>query len=132
MSLDITENLKKDFQSRFPGSTFNYLYAFGNSVVQVEPSEVVPLLKHLKDTGRFDFLMNISGVDYPDRKKRFEVAYELFCSRNAQRLRIKTQVADGESVPTATGVWKGADWFEREIFDMYGVKFEGHLNMRRL
>lgn len=132
MSLDITENLKKDFQTRFPESTFNYLYAFGNSVVQVQPSEVVPLLKHLKDTGRFDFLMNISGVDYPDRKKRFEVAYELFCSRNAQRLRIKTQVADGESVPTAIGVWRGADWFEREIFDMYGVKFEGHLNMRRL
>ncbi|MAV91950.1 MAG: NADH-quinone oxidoreductase subunit C [Bdellovibrionaceae bacterium] len=132
MSLDITESLRSNFQSKFPGNNFNYTYAFGNSVVRVEPNEVVPLLRHLKDSGQFDFLMNISGVDYPDRKKRFEVNYELFSSRNAQRLRIKTQIAEGETIPTATSVWRGANWFEREIYDMFGVKFEGHLNMRRL
>lgn len=132
MSFDITEVLKKDFSQKFAANTFNYSYAFGNSVVKVEPNEVVPLLTHLKSTNRFDFLMNISGVDYPDRKKRFEVNYELFSSRTAQRLRIKTQVADGETIPTATKVWRGANWFEREVFDMFGVRFEGHLNMRRL
>lgn len=132
MSLDITESLRQDLQARFPSEKINYRYSFGNSVLNVEPHQVVPTLKHFKETGRFDFLMNISGVDYPDRKKRFEVAYELFSSRNAHRVRIKTQVAEGEKIPTATTVWKGANWFEREVYDMFGVEFEGHLNLRRL
>jgi NADH-quinone oxidoreductase subunit C/D len=132
MSLDITESIKQDFNQKFPSQNFNYHYAFGDSVVKVEPSQVEPVLRHLKNSGRFDFLMNISGVDYPDRKKRFEVCYELFSSRSSQRLRVKTQVADGETIPTVTKVWRGADWFEREIYDMFGVRFEGHLNMRRL
>jgi NADH:ubiquinone oxidoreductase subunit C len=92
MSLNITESLQKDLQLKFPQLQANYHYAFGNSVITVQPNQVVPTLRHLKDSGRFDFLMNISGVDYPDRKKRFEVAYELFSSRNAHRVRIKTQV----------------------------------------
>ena len=75
MNLDITESLKKDLQNKFPDQNMNYTYAFGNSVINVEPNQVVPTLRHLKESGRFDFLMNISGVDYPDRKKRFEVAY---------------------------------------------------------
>lgn len=132
MSLDITESIKQDVSQKYPQFQPSYVYSFGSSVMTVNPDQVVPLLRHFKETGRFDFLMNISGVDYPDRKKRFEVVYELFSSRNAQRLRVKTQVAEGETIPTATTVWKGANWFEREVYDMFGVKFEGHLNMRRL
>lgn len=132
MNIDITDILRKDLQGKFPGQNFDFKYANGNTVLTVAPSQVVPTLQHLKQTGRFDFLMCVTGVDYPDRKKRFEICYELFSSRNFQRARIKTQVAEGENVPTAIPAWKCADWFEREIFDMYGVRFDGNLNMRRL
>ena len=76
--------------------------------------------------------MQVAGADYPERPKRFDVVYELFSSRTSERARVKTQVADGESLPTVIHVWKGADWFEREIYDMFGIKFDGHPNMRRL
>ena len=76
--------------------------------------------------------MCVSGADYPKRQKRFEIIYELFSTRTVSRLRIKTAAAEGEEVPTAQFLWPSADWFEREIYDMYGVRFKGHPNMRRL
>jgi NADH-quinone oxidoreductase subunit C/D len=90
------------------------------------------VLKHFKQSGRFDFLMNISGVDYPERDRRFDVVYELFSSRSSERLRVKTQVGENDEVPTVIHLWRGADWFERETWDMFGIKFAGHPNLRRL
>lgn len=126
------ENLKTDLAGKFAGQAIDFDQQNGGNIIGVAPSQVVPVLQHLKDSGRFDFLMQVAGSDYPDRDKRFEVTYELFSSKNAQRARLKTRVAEGENVPTATGVWCGADWFEREIYDMFGVRFDGHHNMRRI
>ena len=76
--------------------------------------------------------MNITGVDYPERAERFEVIYELFNTEDFSRLRVKTKTSEDKPVPSVISVWKGADWFEREVYDMYGVKFEGHPNLRRI
>lgn len=132
MSSDIVQSIKTDLSARFPGVNFDYSYANGNTVMNVPKEYIVSILKHFKSSGRFDFLMCIAGSDFPERAKRFEIAYELFSSRNADRLRIKLQVADGETVPTVIHIWRGADWLEREVYDMYGVKFDGHPNMRRI
>ncbi|MGE4132600.1 MAG: NADH dehydrogenase (quinone) subunit D [Bdellovibrionales bacterium] len=125
------ESVRTDLQSKFPSVNFDYAEAHGN-VVHIPKDYVFLVLKHLKDSGRFDFLMNISGVDYPERTKRFEVVYELFSSSTAERLRVKTQAAEDEEVPTVIHLWRGADWFERETWDMYGIRFAGHPNLRRL
>lgn len=130
--MNIIEDLKRNLSGHFPIDRLAFDYAFENNVLTLEKEHVVPMLKHLKSTGQFDFLMCVSGVDYPEREKRFEVCYELFSSKTFRRLRIKTAVRDGEKIPTAQFVWKAADWFEREIYDMYGVQFEGHPNMRRI
>lgn len=129
-----TEKLRGDLSSRFPNHQQQFAYGFanGNNVINLPKTAVVPVLRHFKDSGQFDFLMHVAGADYPDREKRFEISYELFSSKTAERVRLKTSVAENETLPTAMTVWKGADWFEREIYDMYGVKFDGHLNMRRI
>ncbi|MGZ3723477.1 MAG: NADH-quinone oxidoreductase subunit C, partial [Bdellovibrionales bacterium] len=132
MNTDTTASLQSDLRTKFSNVNFDYNHAFGGNVIHVPKEYVVSVLKHFKDTGRFDFLMQVAGADYPERAKRFDVVYELFSSRTNERARVKTQVGDGESLPTVIHVWKGADWFEREIYDMFGVKFDGHPNMRRL
>ena len=126
------ESLKQDLEQRFKGMGFGYEYQNGGNIITVTPEYVVPVLKHFKENGRFDFMMHVTAADYPEREKRFDILYELFSSKNAQRCRIKTRVADGETLPTAMTVWKCADWFEREVYDMYGVRFDGHPNMRRI
>ena len=80
----------------------------------------------------FDMLVDVTAADYPDRDKRFEVIYHFLNLSSGERLRLKTDVAEGEMVPSATAFWASADWSEREAYDMYGVKFRGHPCMKRL
>ena len=76
--------------------------------------------------------LDLFGADYPEREKRFDIVYQLYSLDNNERLRIKVRVAEGESVPTSIGVYQGYDWYEREAWDMYGIRFEGHPNLRRI
>lgn len=131
MTKDIVESLKSDLAQKFRVN-FDFSYAHGNNVVQVPKDYINPVLAHLKRGLGFDFLMQVTAVDYPSRAKRFDVVYELFSSRNFNRVRLKTQIAEGESIPTAIPVYKCADWFEREVYDMFGIQFEGHPNLRRI
>ncbi len=126
------KSIQEDLRLKFPSADFNFREEFGDYILVTSPSNVLPLLEYLKNSNQFDFLMNVSGVDYPKREKRFEIVYELFSSKNALRLRIKSPVAEGECIPTAQFIWKTADWFEREIYDMFGVEFENHPNMKRI
>lgn len=119
--------------ARFPDSSrFQFSESCGAVVLEVPKETVRDVLRFFRDKNYFNFLMNITGVDYPDRAERFEVNYELFNTNDFSRLRIKTRTSENQPIPTAIPVWKGADWFEREVYDMYGVKFEGHPNLRRI
>lgn len=126
------DDLKADLNQKFPGQPVEYLHAFGNDALVIDKSLVVPLLSHLKSVHSFDFLMDVCGVDYPERTKRFDVVYHLFSSKTSKRLRVKTALAAGESVETVTPIWKGANWFEREAFDMFGIVFKGHPYLRKI
>jgi NADH-quinone oxidoreductase subunit C/D len=82
---------------------------------------------------RFDLLLDLCGVDYPDRDERFEAVYHLYSLPRGERLRLKVPVAEADpSLPSLIGVWKAADWFEREAYDMFGLTFDGHPNLRRI
>jgi len=100
----------------------------------VERERIVDVLRALHDHEDFRFTLplDLFGADYPDRPKRFDVVYQLYSLKNNERVRLKVRVAEGELVPTSTGLFQGYDWYEREVFDMFGVKFEGHPNLRRI
>jgi NADH-quinone oxidoreductase subunit C/D len=113
-------------------SQFQFSQSFGDDVLVIPKEAIVPVLRFLHDTDKFDFLMDICGVDWPNREKRFDVVYHLFNSKTAARLRIKVPLSEGEPIDSALPVWKGADWFEREAYDMFGIVFRGHPNLRKI
>lgn len=128
------EDIKSDLSQKFTplAQEFRLNTEVGDDVLDVPKEQIVSVLRHFKETGRYDFLMDVTAVDYPAREKRFDVVYHLYSSKNSNRLRIKTQVAENESVDTATTVWKGANWFEREAYDLFGVHFKGHPYLKRI
>lgn len=132
MSVNIIESLRSDLKTKFPSVDFVYDYSNGANVLTISREYVVLVFKHLRDTNRFDFLMCVTAVDYPERAKRFDVVYELFSTRNMDRLRIKVPLGEDEEIPTILHLWRGADWLERETYDMFGIRFAGHPNLRRM
>ncbi|MEK6627275.1 MAG: NADH-quinone oxidoreductase subunit C [Bdellovibrionota bacterium] len=128
------EVLKNDLVTKFGVEQFKFLTTpVGDHVIEVPAVATHALLQYLKEYAGFDFLMDICGVDYPARSnKRFDVVYHLFSSKDFSRVRIKAQIAEDESIATATDIWIGADWFEREAFDMFGIIFKGHPNLRKI
>ncbi len=127
------ENYRGALAARFPEATrFQFSESCGAVILEVPKETVRDVLRFFRDKNLFNFLMNITGVDYPDRAERFEVNYELYNTTDFSRLRVKTRTSENQPIPTVIPVWKGADWFEREVYDMFGVKFEGHPNLRRI
>jgi len=108
--------------------------AYGELTVAVPAGKVVDVLVFLRDDVQCQFisLTDISGVDYPGREKRFDVCYQLLSPRQNLRMRVKVMTDDVFPVPSACPVYTGAEWYEREIYDMYGVRFSGHPDMRRI
>jgi NADH-quinone oxidoreductase subunit C len=108
--------------------------AYGELTLSVPADSVIGLLQFLRDDlmCRFVQLIDICGADYPNRAKRFDVVYHLLSLHRNQRIRVKVQVGEGETVPSAIAVWPAANWFEREAFDMYGIQFSDHPDLRRI
>ena len=100
----------------------------------VSKERIIDVLRQLRDDAKLQFTLplDLFGSDYPNREKRFDVVYQLYSFVNNERVRLKVHVAEGESVPTSVDVYQAFDWFEREVWDMYGVTFEGHPNLRRI
>ena len=98
----------------------------------VPAGRVRALCAHLKAEHGFNYLSDLCGVHYPEREKPFEVVYQLFALDRSERLRLKVRLADGEAAPSVVEVWRTADWLEREAYDMFGIEFEGHPDLRRI
>ena len=107
---------------------------FGEINLGVSAGNLVSILRFLRDDVQTQFvsIIDICGVDYPGRKKRFEVVYHLLSPRQNMRLRLKLSTDGDTPVPSATDIYPGANWFEREAYDMYGILFTGHPDLRRL
>ena len=100
----------------------------------VDRAQIVDVLRALHDHPdlRFTMPLDLFGADYPNRKQRFDVVYQLYSLQNNERVRLKVRVGEDETVPTSVGVFQGFNWYEREVFDMYGIRFDGHPNLRRI
>ena len=108
--------------------------ANGELSLETTAGGLIDLLTYLRDNAacQFTTLVDICGVDYPEREKRFEVVYHFLSMRQNQRIRVRLSVAEDEIVPSVVELFPAADWFEREVFDMYGVMFSGHPDLRRI
>ena len=106
--------------------------AFGELTLVAERARIVEVLTVLRDRFGFQQLIDVCGVDFPDREERFEVVYHLLSLTRNARLRVKVTTDEHQPVPSVVSVFPCADWFEREAFDMYGMLFEGHPDLRRL
>lgn len=132
---DISGTLPAELEARLPGAVVEVLQSRGELYLRVEPVRLVELCRFLKEdpVWRFDFLACVSGVDWLGRSPRFEVVYHLRSLNNNFRLGLKVAVADETlTVSSLTAIWKAADWMEREIFDLYGVRFSDHPNLKRI
>ncbi|MFY9205321.1 MAG: NADH-quinone oxidoreductase subunit C [Yoonia sp.] len=108
--------------------------AFGELTVTIAPSSLVSFVDFLKTDGasKFSSLVDITAVDYPTRAKRFDVIYHFLSMYQNHRIRIRTQIREDEMVPSIIDVYPASNWFEREIFDMFGILFTGHPDLRRI
>ena len=108
--------------------------AFGELTVTTTPTHLVKLVRHLQhdESMRFSTLVDITAVDYPGQRKRFEVVYHFLSMYLNHRIRVKMAVSEEDIVPSITQVHPSANWFEREVFDMFGILFSGHPDLRRI
>jgi NADH-quinone oxidoreductase subunit C len=108
--------------------------AFGELTILVKREDIVEIAQFLRDDAecRFISFVDICGVDYPEREERFDVVYHLLSPAKNLRVRIKVATDEMTPVPSITGVFPGADWFEREAYDLYGILFTGHPDLRRI
>jgi NADH-quinone oxidoreductase subunit C len=104
----------------------------GQNFVVAAPEAVVPILEFLKLEADFDYLVDVTAVDWPKRPLRFDIVYVLYSFPRNERIRVKTAIADGAQMRTAVPVHLTANWLEREVYDMFGIAFEGHPDLRRI
>lgn len=104
----------------------------GQRSVSVAKDSIVEIATHLRDAAGFTMLTDLTCVDYLGRETRFTVVYNLYSFKDNARIRLKAEVAENDSLPTVEGVWKAANWLEREVYDLFGVVFDGHSDLRRI
>ncbi len=126
--------LVKNIKNKFGPSILDTIIFRDEVTHLIRKDSLLDICRFLKnDTElQFNFLSDIAGVDYFPQKPRFEIVHHLYSIPQKHRLRLKVKVEDGEVVPSVTSIWKAADWAEREAYDMFGIRFEGHPNLKRI
>src|SRR4030095_13784067 len=120
--------------SQVPGASYEAGQSVDFATIYVPASSLIETCRALRDTPslRFNVLVEVTAADYLPRQPRFEVVYHLLSIPNRLRLRLKVRTGADGAVPTVQGVWRGAGWLERETWDMFGIVFAGHPDLRRL
>ena len=121
-------------QEALPGAIEHITLWVGDWAIVVAPARLIEVTTHLRDRAgaQFDFCSDVTATDWPPRPQRFDVIYCLYSTVLRHRVRVKVRIADGEAPPTVSGVWPAANWLEREVFDLFGIRFDGHPDMRRI
>jgi NADH-quinone oxidoreductase subunit C len=114
------------------GSGVEPLTYLGQNYMIVDRSTIPEILQVLRNEEQFDYCVDVTAVHYPKREKQFDVIWILYSFARNERIRVKTQIADGESIPSSVPIWETANWLEREVFDMFGIKFDGHPDLKRI
>ena len=131
---DALKSIGEKALAALPGAVLEAHDSYGELTLIAEAGRIVDVLKFLRDDPDCQFICftDISGADYPAREQRFEVIYQLLSPKLNQRVRVKISTDEATPVPTAIPVFPAADWFEREVYDFFGVLFDGHPDLRRI
>jgi len=131
--MDLAE-FGKQIAAALPGAVRSHAVVRGELTLDIEPGEIARVLKFLRDDPncQFKMLIDICGVDWPQREKRFDVVYHLLSLSKNHRIRVKLETDENTPVATVVPLFPAANWFEREAFDMYGITFADHPDLRRL
>lgn len=104
----------------------------GQNYLVVDSSLIPELLRVLRDQEQFDYCVDLTAVHYPNREKQFDVVWILYSFSKNERIRVTAHIADGAAVPSSTSIWPTTNWLEREVFDMFGIRFDGHPDLKRI
>jgi len=114
------------------GSGVEALTHLGQNYMVVDRSLIPEILQILRNDEQFDYCVDITAVHYPKREKQFDVIWVLYSFARNERIRVTARIADGDSLPSSVPIWVTANWLEREVFDMFGIKFDGHPDLKRI
>jgi NADH-quinone oxidoreductase subunit C len=120
------------FRAKFGAALLEAIEDRKQSILTVDRARLPEMALHLRDEEEFDMLADLTAVDWPKREKRFDVVLNLYSFAKNERLMVKVQAADAEEVPSVVSVWPTANWQEREVFDMFGIVFSGHPDLKRI
>jgi NADH-quinone oxidoreductase subunit C len=128
------DTLGRTIADALPVSVTGYTIAHHELTLQAKAADIVAVTRFLRDDPRCLFwnIIDVTAVDWPGRERRFDVVYHLLSPKQNVRVRVKIEIDEGTPVDSIIGVFPGVDWFEREAYDLYGVVFAGHPDMRRL
>ena len=128
------DRLGTTIKTALPSSVTGYEVAYGELTVNAKAADIVKVATFLRDDPACQFIciIDVTAVDWPSRAQRFDVVYHLLSPRLNQRIRVKAPTDEVTPVPSLIGVFRGVDWYERETFDLYGVLFTGHPDLRRI
>jgi len=132
--MDELEKLGQTIASALGAAVTAHQVVLGELSITTTAADLIQVMRFLRDDERCQFVsfLDVTAVDWPSRERRFDVVYHLLSPRKNCRIRVKLEVAEGSSVPSIIDIFPGANWFERETYDLYGVPFTGHPDMRRL
>ena len=122
----------RSLSSGVPGSVVSAKEFARQVTVVVAPEKIAEVARHLKEKEDFRYCVDVTAVDWKKREPRFDVVYHFYSFSKNDRIRVKCGVADGQAVPSIAGVYLAADWSERETYDMFGIRFAGHPDLRRI
>ncbi len=130
----LLQSIGAKIEEAMPGAVLESSLAFGELTLTLDLSRIIDALKLLRNDPEWQFvsIIDISGADYPGRERRFEVVYHLLSPKLNRRIRLKIATDEATPIASATEVYPGADWYEREIYDFFGVLFVGHPDLRRI
>lgn len=129
-----TSPLLDEIRKQFPSAVADAVIFRGMPTITLNPDQFLAVCRflYIEAGGAYKLLTDETAVDFPKREKRFEVVYHLYSFQKNERLRLKVLAGEVDSVPSVVPVWPAANWMEREIFDLFGIKFDGHPNLKRI
>ncbi len=128
----LDNELVKRLRAKFGAALLEALEDRKQAILIVERARLAEIALHLREEEKFDMLADLTAVDWPKREKRFDVVLNLYSFPKNERLRLKVHAADAEGVPSVVSIWPTANWLEREAFDMFGIIFSGHPDLKRI
>jgi NADH-quinone oxidoreductase subunit C len=134
MMSEALQNIATHIASKLGDAIHGASITFGELTLLADSARINDVLQFLRDDAECQFVnfIDLCGVDYPEREKRFDVVYHLLSPYKNTRIRVKVQAGEGDDVPSAIPSFPAADWFEREVYDLYGVQFSDHPDLRRI